>query len=235
MMAAGADFYLAIAMGCLRNGAYCTIAGSSFVIDDELTKLMDEFPNQVNYIFIDEVQKKSPIDLIHTRYSKFGPVSVFINYLSSGIGELKKPESILAFEANFSNVVKSVVSQMQKMISHMLAINTRGAIINLTGSFEKHANAMGFHREAASSAIVSYSQSLAALPKNRNVRINCIGWRNAFTPVYERYDEEVESNSVEAKIHKRYSSNERLKKIVEATVFLASDEASYVTGRTLSV
>jgi NAD(P)-dependent dehydrogenase (short-subunit alcohol dehydrogenase family) len=235
MMAAKGDFYLAIAMGCLRNGAYCTIAGNSFVIDDELTKLMEEFPNRINYMFIDDVQKKSPIDLIHSQYSKFGPVSVFVNYFSLGISEFKKPESIQAFEANFTNVVKTIVHQTQKMITYMLATNTRGVIINLTGIFEKIASSMIFHREAAASSILSYSQSLAAMPKHRNIRINCVEWRSGFNSAYEIYESKPESNAAEVQIYKRYSSTERLRKIVEATVFLASDEASYVTGRTLSV
>ena len=132
---------------------------------------------------------------------------------------------------------------MQKVLAHMVTNKTRGSVINMASQAGRRGEALVSHYCATKAAIISYTQSAALAMASHHIRVNGIAPGVIATPMWKHVD------ALFAK-YENLPLGEKKKQvglavplgymgdptdICGAAIFLASDEASYITAQTLNV
>jgi 3-oxoacyl-[acyl-carrier protein] reductase len=107
-----------------------------------------------------------------------------------------------------------------------------GRIINITSVVAVTGNPGQGNYTAAKAGLIGMSKSLAAEVAGRNITVNCVAPGFIETAMTDVLNEKIRAAILERVPAKRLGSGDE---IAAAVVFLASNEASYVTGQTLHV
>ncbi len=235
---------LAVADAYLHAGSRCTVADIHTHPTPELAALMREFPDSLHYVTTD-VRSMQAIDaLIAAASSRFGPVTtLFNNAAIFDMAPLLESDEAM-YDKLFAVNVKGAFFVMQKVLVHMVATQIQGAaVINMASQAGRRGEALVSHYCASKAAIISYTQSAALAMAPHKIRVNGISPGVIATPMWANVDA----------LFARYENlpiGEKKKRVGEAVplgymgdptdicgaaVFLASDEAAYITAQTLNV
>ena len=105
-----------------------------------------------------------------------------------------------------------------------------GRIVNITSVVGASGNPGQANYAAAKAGLVGMSKSLAAEVASRNITVNCVAPGFVATPMTDALTEAQKTGSLERIPAGRYG---RPEEIAAAVVYLASEEAAYVTGQTI--
>ena len=140
--------------------------------------------------------------------------------------------------------VKAMFFVMQKTLARMVAKGTPGAsVINMSSQAGRRGEALVSHYCASKAAVISYTQSAALAMASHKIRVNAISPGVVDTPMwagvdalfakYENLPIGEKKRRVGLAVPLGYMGEP--KDIAGAAVFLASDDASYITAQTLNV
>ena len=122
------------------------------------------------------------------------------------------------------NITKMFIKQMVK--------NRSGKIINISSVSGLMGNAGQVNYSSSKAALSGFTKSLAKEVGSRNITVNSIAPGFIDTDMTEYIDEKAKLD-LESQIPLKRMGN--ASDISELVYFLASDEASYITGQTISV
>jgi 3-oxoacyl-[acyl-carrier protein] reductase len=122
------------------------------------------------------------------------------------------------------NITKMFIKQMVK--------NRSGKIINISSVSGLMGNAGQVNYSSSKAALSGFTKSLAKEVGSRNITVNSIAPGFIDTDMTEYLDEKAKLD-LESQIPLKRMGN--ASDISELVFFLASDEASYITGQTISV
>lgn len=108
----------------------------------------------------------------------------------------------------------------------------KGKIINISSVVGLHGNAGQINYAAAKSAVFAMSKSLAQELATRNVTVNCVAPGYIDTAMTEKLPDQVKQAIINQIPMQRTGSPQE---IAYAVKFLASKEADYITGQSISV
>lgn len=163
----------------------------------------------------------------------YGRVDTLVNNAGISVGTDILTIDEATWDLNLAVVLKSVFLCSKALLPNMIA-NKRGAIINissvngLTGIGEEAYS-------AAKAAIINLTQNMAVRYGRHQVRANVICPGTIETPIWaERVAQEPD---IFDKLAKWYPLGRvgQPEDVARAALFLASDEASWITGATLTV
>jgi D-sorbitol dehydrogenase (acceptor) len=235
---------LAVTAAFLQQGAKCTVADIGAQASPELAAVMAQYPDALQYVRTDVTQLTQIDQLIDVAQQRFGPVTTLFNNaaLFDMAPLLESGEAM--YDKLFSVNVKGAFFVMQKVLAHMVASGTQGcAVINMASQAGRRGEALVSHYCASKAAIISYTQSAALAMAPHKIRVNGISPGVIATPMWSHVD------ALFAK-YENLAPGEKQKQVGEAVplgymgdpsdicgaaVFLASDEASYITAQTLNV
>ncbi len=240
---AGGGIGAAVTAAYLREGARCSVIDLPAEASDEIQGLAAQYPGQINYIAAN-VTKSADIDrLVQEASDAFGPIHVLYNNAAIfDMAPLLESDEAM-YDKMFAVNVKGAFFVMQKVLAHMVAHNTRGAVVNMASQAGRRGEALVSHYCATKAAIISYTQSAALAMAPHHIRVNGIAPGVIATPMWKHVD------ALFAK-YENLPLGEKKKQvglavplgymgdptdICGAAVFLASDEASYITAQTLNV
>ena len=174
--------------------------------------------------------------MVQATIDKYGRIDVLVN--NAGIGG---PRSVLeATSDDWERVLgvnlKGVVLCSKYAIPHMQAVG-EGAIVNISSVHAVATRRRQAPYAASKGAVTALTRNMA-LDFAPAIRVNAIapGWvlTPAVLSIFDRYDDPVEQRRLveEAQPMKRLGQPED---IGHAAAFLASDEASFITGTQLFV
>jgi D-sorbitol dehydrogenase (acceptor) len=240
---AGGGIGAAVAAAYLREGAYCSVVDLSAQPSREIQGLMAQYPERLQYIAADITQSKDIAWLIGQSVERFGSIHILFN--NAGIFEmaplLESDEAM--FDKLFAVNVKGSFFVMQKVLAHMVEQQTRGAVINMASQAGRRGEALVAHYCATKAAIISYTQSAALAMAPHHIRVNAIAPGVIDTPMWAHVDalfakyENLPLGEKKKQVGKAvplgYMGDPT--DISGAAVFLASEEASYITAQTLNV
>jgi len=138
-------------------------------------------------------------------------------------------------EADWDDVVQvnlTSVFELTKLLVHPMMRRRFGRIINISSIVGVTGNPGQVNYCATKAGLIGFSKSLAQEIASRNVTVNCIApgfIQSAMTDKLNDKQKEAIMNAIPAK---RMGEGAE---IAAAAVYLASNEAAYVTGQTLHV
>jgi D-sorbitol dehydrogenase (acceptor) len=148
-----------------------------------------------------------------------------------------------SYERIFAVNVKGMFFVMQAVLRQMIDDGVRGAVINLSSQAGRRGEALVSHYCASKAAVISYTQSAALAMAPHGIRVNAIAPGVVDTPMWATVDAlfaRYEGLPIGAK-KQAVGAAVPLGRmglpsdIAGAAVFLASDEAGYITAQTLNV
>ncbi|MEY4884130.1 MAG: hypothetical protein RIS34_1984 [Pseudomonadota bacterium] len=240
---AGGGIGAAVAAAYLREGARCSVVDLAPSPSQEVQGLSDQYPGQLHYIAADVTQATDIARLVAQASERFGPVDILFNNAAIfDMAPLLDSDEAM-YDKMFAVNVKGAFFVMQKVLAHMVAHQTRGAVINMASQAGRRGEALVSHYCATKAAIISYTQSAALAMAPHHIRVNGIAPGVIATPMWKHVD------ALFAK-YENLPLGEKQKRVGEAVplgymgdpadicgaaVFLASSEASYITAQTLNV
>lgn len=235
---------LSVATAYLREGAKCTVADIWKTPPPELAAVMDVYPDTLHYVPTDVTQLPQIDALIDAAQMRFGAITTLYNNAAIfDMAPLLESDEAM-YDKIFAVNVKGAFFVLQKILAHMVAHKVQGgAVINMASQAGRRGEALVSHYCASKAAIISYTQSAALAMAPHKIRVNGIAPGVIATPMWANVD------ALFAK-YEKLPIGEKKKRVGEAVplgymgdptdicgaaIFLASDEASYITAQTLNV
>lgn len=178
--------------------------------------------------------------LVQAAVERFGRLDVLVNNagISFGRGTDTWDSSEDDFERLLRVNLRSVYACSKAAIPSILSAGG-GAIVNVA-SIAVFSAVGGAPYGAAKGGVLSYTKHLAIELATRNIRVNCVSPGFMWTPMMsgEREGVSPERQAERRAVFASYSPMRRVGSaddIANAILFLASDEAGYITGQEIIV
>ena len=235
---------LAVTRAYLLHGARCTVADLGDSATPELNKLLSAYPDHLHYLPTDVTQGAQVDALITAATARFGPLTTLFN--NAAIFDMAPllESSEAMYDKIFAVNVKAAFFVMQKVLAHMVAQQVvGGSVINMASQAGRRGEALVSHYCASKAAVISYTQSAALAMAPHRIRVNGIAPGVIATPMWQHVDslfakyENLPLGEKKIQVGKAVPLGHMGEPgdICGAAVFLASEEASYITAQTLNV
>ena len=199
------------------DAAVAAIGAGTFAVQTDVSK-----PKDIERLYSVVASKLGKIDVL---FANAG-IARFAPYTESDEG---------LFDEQFAINVKGVYLTIQKAIPHLN--DGASVILNTSVVASKGPENMGIYA-ATKAAVRSFARTAATELLGRNIRVNAVAPGPIATPIFGRSgltEEQIEG--FKAGISDRVPMRRigRPEEIANAVAFLASDDASYITGVELNV
>jgi len=138
-------------------------------------------------------------------------------------------------EADWDDVLRvnlTAVFEITKILVHPMMRQRFGRVINISSIVGVTGNPGQVNYCAAKAGLIGFSKSLAQEIASRNVTVNCVAPGFIQSAMTDKLNDKQKETIMAAIPAKRMGEG---KEIAAAAVYLASNEAAYVTGQTLHV
>jgi len=181
----------------------------------------------------DVTKRESVRQLISAATEKFGTVDVLVN--NAGILQQKPFDTISdeEWDTMLATNLKSVFLCSQEVMPVMVR-QGGGSIINISSSGGQLGGMLAVHYAVSKAGVISLTRSLARVGAPDGIRVNCV------TPGLietEMSQKEIHSEVGQQKIGREIPLRRAglASEVAGAVVFLASEEAAYITGQSINV
>ncbi len=182
-----------------------------------------------------DVSKSTDVNgMVQKVLDTFGKIDVLVNnagiFMGGGIADLKEELWDRVMAVN----LKSVFLCCQAVGKFMIANKVRGSIINIASISGKLPEINGNAYSPSKAGVISLSALLAVEWARYGIRVNALSPGPVMTPLQKKIystPELLDARNRGIPMNRHGDPEE----IGKAAVFLASDDASYITGENLSV
>jgi 3-oxoacyl-[acyl-carrier protein] reductase len=130
------------------------------------------------------------------------------------------------------NVNLSAVFRLTRELTHPMMRRRHGRIINISSVVGVTGNPGQANYCASKAGVIGFSKSLAQEIATRNITVNCVAPGFIESAMTDKLNDKQKETIMSAIPARRMGTGEE---VASAVAYLASDEASYVTGQTLHV
>ncbi|MBN2984899.1 MULTISPECIES: SDR family NAD(P)-dependent oxidoreductase [Cohnella] len=166
-------------------------------------------------------------------FGRLGGIDIVVN--NAGIAFREPFLDIPAehWNAVFDINVRAVFRLGQLAARRMIRQGTGGAIVNMSSKNGLAASSELAHYNASKAAVILLTESMAVELAPHGIRVNAVAPGFVDTPLDRKLREQ--SNLPAFSAHTPMKRAATVEEVANAFLFLASDEASYVTGTTLRI
>lgn len=161
----------------------------------------------------------------------FGTIDVLVN--NAGITRdglmARMPEE--QYDLVIAVNQKSVFNMM-KLAGNVMIRQKHGKIINVASVAGLYGNPGQINYSASKAAVIGMTKTAAKELGSRNINVNAVAPGFIETPMTDKLTDEQKAKMLEMIAMKRYGQVDEIAGVVS---FLASDDASYVTGQTIEI
>jgi cyclopentanol dehydrogenase len=207
-----------------REGAAAVISGD--VLDAE-----DAGASSVEFVGLDVTKDDQWKRTINGIVKKHGKIDVLVNNAAICLYEPILETTEAMWDKVLDIDLKSIFFGMREALPHMIK-RKQGSIINLASIWGLAGVPNAHAYQAAKGAILNVSKNVAATHGPDGIRCNSLHPGYIVTPMNKDQGPVIEAALIDGSLLKRAGQP---MEIAYAALFLASDEASYVTGTSLVV
>ena len=220
----------AIARAFHKQGVEVAISGRQ---QDKLEAIASELGSRVHVVPCDLADKAAVGRLVEEAAAKLGRVDILVN--NAGLTRdnlfmvMKDEQWDEVIAVNLTSTFMLMRSAARSM---MRAKSGYGRIINISSVSGVIGNPGQGNYAASKAGMIGMSKSLAREVASRGITVNCIAPGFISTPMTDALNEKQVATIKEAIPAQKFGTPAD---VAWACVYLASDEAGYVTGQTLHV
>lgn len=170
-------------------------------------------------------------DMVEAAVAKYGKIDILFNNVGGARGEAGLKVAPEDWDATFEINVKSVLL-VCKHVAPVMIENGGGAIVNNSSMAGVFSHPL-FAYSASKAAVIALTRCLAVSLARHNIRVNCVAPGFMDTPMVAAIMDERRKRTVETRVPMRRHG--LAEETAQAVLFLASPEASFITGQTIPV
>jgi 3-oxoacyl-[acyl-carrier protein] reductase len=174
----------------------------------------------------DEAQK-----LVKATVDGYGRLDILVNNAGTTRDNLLALMKEEDFDVIIQNDLKSVFNMSKAALRQMMK-QKYGRIVNMTSIAGVVGNPGQTNYSAAKAGIIGFTKAMAKEYGAKNIAVNAVAPGYVPTDLTNVLPEEIKAGIVKLTAYGRMGTPEE---IANAVAFLASDEASYITGQVLAV
>ena len=218
----------AIVAGLHGQGATVILSGTR---KDALHRLADELGQRAHVVTCDLKNSEGFQNLVKDCEDIMGGIDILVN--NAGLSRdnlvvrMKEDDWDAVLNINLTASFRLSKACLRNMMKQRF-----GRIINITSIVGIIGNSGQANYAASKSGMIGMSKSMAQEVASRGITVNCVAPGFIITPMTDALTDNQKDKLTEAIPAGRLGQGEDVAAIVS---FLASDEASYVTGQTLHV
>ena len=198
---------------------------------EKLQELADDLGDRVKLFPADLSDRESVTDLGKKAESELEGVDILVN----NAGITRDGLFVRMSDADWDAVLEvnlTAVFRLTREITHPMMRRRFGRIINITSVVGVTGNPGQSNYCASKAGMIGFSKSLGQEIASRNVTVNCVAPGFITSAMTEKLNDKQKETIMGAIPMKRMGTGAE---VASAVVYLASDEAAYMTGQTLHV
>jgi NAD(P)-dependent dehydrogenase (short-subunit alcohol dehydrogenase family) len=224
----------AAAIAFAKKGAKVVVSGRRDEAGEALVRELRSFGSEAEFINADVRKEDDVRALVDKTVARFGRLDVAVNNAATegqvGLITDQTPES---FAATFETNVLGVVLSMKHEVRAMLAQGS-GSIINISSTYGHEGAAGASIYVGAKHAVEGITKSVALEIAKSGIRVNAVAPGPTDTGMLTRFTGTAQNKAAlatQVPLGRLGLSEE----VADGIVFIASDEARFITGHVLNV
>ena len=221
----------ACAIRLAKEGATVAVAARNQEKLNELVQQISAAGGQAAAFPLDVAEEEQIKTSIKSAISQYGKIDILVNNAGITRDQLVMRMKRADWDAVLQTNLTSAYLCIQQVISSMLK-QRWGRIINVTSVFGQMGQAGQANYAASKAGLIGLTMAIAREVSSRNITCNAVAPGFIETPMTNVLSDEFKQNAVKQIPLGRVGTTDD---IAGAVAFLASDDASYITGHVLSV
>jgi len=214
-----------------REGARVIAVDRNLKAAEETVRLIVEEGGEARAIQADVTKGSEAKEVIDTTVAIYGKLDILFNNVGIGLGGggLKVTEE--EWDAVMDTNLKSVLFMCKYAVPQMKKAGG-GSIVNNASMAAFYGHRI-YAYATSKAGVTALTRSLAVGLAKYNIRVNCVAPGFIDTPMVQPIMGEKREREVEGRVPMRRQG--KAEEVAYAILFLASDEASFITGQTICV
>lgn len=202
-------------------------------LEETVRSLRAQSRGRVEYAVCDLLDTERTLATAEQAWTAMGSIDILINNAGTATREPFASLSLESWRKIMDINVNSMFVLSQAITNRMIQGGVRGAIVNMASKNGLAGSSMLAHYNASKGAVVLLTQSMAVELAQYGIRVNAVAPGFIDTPLDRNLKKLDTSLDLTARTPMRRMGT--IEEAANAFLFLASDEASYITGTTLVV
>ena len=221
----------ACALALAGQGASVALAARNRQKLDELAQQIAAASGKAAVFVMDVAEEEQIKSGIKAALGHFGKIDILVNNAGITRDQLVMRMKRADWDAVVNTNLTSAYLCIQQVIGSMLK-QRWGRIINITSVFGQMGQAGQANYASSKAGLIGLTMAMAREVASRNITCNAVAPGFIETPMTAVFSEEFKQNAVKMIPLGRIGTPED---VATAVCFLASEEASYITGHVLNV
>lgn len=221
----------AIAIELGKNKARVIGTATSSAGADKISEYLAAHEMQGKGMVLDVCSEESVDECIKSITEEFGVIEVLVNNAGITRDTLMMRMKLEQWEQVYQTNLRSIFLTSKACLRGMMK-NKHGRIINISSVVGATGNPGQVNYSSSKSGMFGFTKSLAREVANRGITVNCVAPGFIQTDMTDELSDEQKSHILASVPMARLGQTQE---IAQAVRFLASEDASYITGHTLHV